>query len=308
MRASTFALALFSSLGSASAVGLLGFCLGATHADGTCKSQNDFELDFAALKPYTNTVRIYSLSDCNTLQNILPALKTSEFKILLGIWPTDDSHFAAEIAAMKKYLPMYGVNNIIGITIGSEVLYRKDLTVDALAARINTVKSSLAALGFGGVKIGTADSWNILITDAVRPVIEVSDLLLVNAFSYWQGEAPADMAHSFVDVSDIAQSKTFIESVKGNSTGFDFYVGETGWPSEGAAFQSATCNLSIAASYWQTAICGIRKWGINVFVFEAFDEPGKPSATSDTGVQVEGVEGHWGVFTVDRKAKYNLTC
>jgi len=305
MQFSTFALISVSLLGSTNAFGMLGFCLGVKRVDGTCKSQADYEADLAALKPYTDTVRIYALSDCNTLQNIMPAIKSMNFKILLGIWPTDDSHFDAELAVMNQYLPTFGVDNVIGLACGSEALYRKDMTGTQLAAKITTVKSNLTALGYGSIKVGTADSWNMLITDAARPVIQASDLLLVNAFSYWQGESPENMVRSFVD--DIAQALTFIESVK-DKTSFDFYVGETGWPSEGASYKSAVCNLQVAASYWQKAICSIRRWGVDVFVFEAFDEPGKPTTASDTGVQVDGVESHWGAFTVDRVPKFNLTC
>ena len=47
-------------------------------------------------------------------------------------------------------------------------------------------------------------------------------------------------------------------------------------------------------------------WGITSFYFEAFDEPGKPNSVGQDG-QAEG-ESVWGAFTVDRVAKFNLTC
>ena len=47
----------------------------------------------------------------------------------------------------------------------------------------------------------------------------------------------------------------------------------------------------------------MRAWGVNVIVFEAFDEDWKPntSGTSD-------VEKHWGVFTSSDNLKYSLDC
>jgi glucan 1,3-beta-glucosidase len=47
-------------------------------------------------------------------------------------------------------------------------------------------------------------------------------------------------------------------------------------------------------------------WGVDVFYFEAFDEPGKGSTTGSDG-QVED-ETHWGAFDVGRTPKFSLSC
>ena len=67
--------------------GNLGFALGTKKADGTCKYQADYEADFKTIGT-TNAklVRGYSASDCNAAQYILPAAKSSGFKVILGIW------------------------------------------------------------------------------------------------------------------------------------------------------------------------------------------------------------------------------
>ena len=69
-----------------SAAGTLGFALGFNNADGSCKSQSDYEKDFDALKSVTTLVRTYSSSSCNTAQNILPAAVAKGFKVILGVW------------------------------------------------------------------------------------------------------------------------------------------------------------------------------------------------------------------------------
>lgn len=43
-------------------------------------------------------------------------------------------------------------------------------------------------------------------------------------------------------------------------------------------------------------------WGVNTFVFEAFDEPWKPTEKDND------VEKYWGVFDVNGKKKFDLTC
>ena len=76
-----------------SAAGTLGFAVGNTNPDGSCKSQQDYEDDFKAIAGNTDStlVRTYSSSDtfgnpCDTPSHIMPAAKSSGFKVLLGMW------------------------------------------------------------------------------------------------------------------------------------------------------------------------------------------------------------------------------
>ncbi len=69
-----------------SALGDLGFAISAQNAAGTCKSQQDYEADFDALKPYTSLVRGYDAADCDFAKNVLAAAKTKSFKVILGLW------------------------------------------------------------------------------------------------------------------------------------------------------------------------------------------------------------------------------
>jgi exo-beta-1,3-glucanase (GH17 family) len=81
------------------------------------------------------------------------------------------------------------------------------------------------------------------------------------------------------------------------------HIGETGWASLDNSHygDKGTC----AADEYKTGLFydGIRKWAadsnLTCFYFEAFDEPWKSGGT-------EGSEGHFGLFTVDGKAKYPL--
>ena len=59
-------------------------------------------------------------------------------------------------------------------------------------------------------------------------------------------------------------------------------------------------------TYWQNAVCGLLDWGVDLFWFEAFDEPNKASAIGDNGQEAD--ERHWGSFTADRSPKFNMRC
>ena len=83
----TLLLAVASLPLTAAAPGKLGFSLGVKrNSDGECKETADYEADFDILKKYTDTIRTYATSDCNTLENIMPAVVKKGMKIVLGVW------------------------------------------------------------------------------------------------------------------------------------------------------------------------------------------------------------------------------
>lgn len=306
MRFSTIATGLLVAATQVAAVGELGFNLGVKNNDGTCKSTSDFEADLDILKPYSDVVKIYAVSDCNTLQNLGPAAENKGFRVFLGVWPNDDAHFEAEKEALKTYLPEIKKSTVAGFLVGSEALYREDMTASELANKIEDVKSTISNINdsegnsYSGVQVGTVDSWNVLVAGYNAPAIQASDFVMANAFSYWQGQVMSNASYSFFD--DIMQALQTIQSVKG-STDIDFWVGETGWPTDGTNFESAYPSVENAKQFWQEGICGIRAWGINVIAFEAFDEDWKPDTSG-----ISDVEKHWGVWTSGKTLKYDIGC
>lgn len=306
MHFATIAATLFAGLPMASATGELGLCIGVKRNDGQCKEATDYESDFDTLSSYTSTVRVYAASDCNTLQNIGPALDSKDFKLYLGVWPTDDAHFQAEQEALKSHLPSISKDSIRGITVGSEALYRGDLSPEDLSSKINTVKELLNDIkdkngnSYAGTPVGTADSWNLWVDGANTAAIEACDFVFANAFSYWQGQTMNNASYSYSD--DIMQAIKQIQSVKG-SDDFNIWVGETGWPTEGENFESSEPSVSNAEQFWKEGICALRTWGVDTFVFEAFDEEWKPESSGQATV-----EKHWGILDDNGKPKYDLSC
>jgi glucan 1,3-beta-glucosidase len=69
-----------------SAAGTLGFAVGNTNTDNSCKSQQDYEKDFDVLKGVTKLVRTYTSDGCDTAKNIVPAAKAKDFQVMLGVW------------------------------------------------------------------------------------------------------------------------------------------------------------------------------------------------------------------------------
>lgn len=309
MRFSALATTIIGSLFVAkqvSAIAELAFDLGVKNNDGSCKTVSDFENDLKILKSYTNVVKVYAVSNCNTLENLGPAAQAEGFQVFFGIWPTDEAHYQREKDALKAYLPNIKESTVAGFLVGSEALYRKDLTAEQLAAKINDARSFIAGLkdsegnSYSNKPVGTVDSWNVLVAGYNAPAIQASDVIMANAFSYWQGQTMQNASYSFFD--DIMQALQTIQTTKG-SVNIDFWVGETGWPTAGSNFEDAYPSVANAREFWKEGICAMRAWGVNVIVFEAFDEDWKPN-TSGTS----NVEKHWGVWTSNGSLKYSLSC
>jgi len=305
MRVATFtSLALAAAPAALAATkGKLGFALGTKLADGSCKYQADYEKDFDAIVSQTGSkiVRGYAASDCNAAQQILPAAKSKGFQVILGVWPDVEESFNADKGALLEYVPQYK-DQVYAVTVGSEALYRGNFTGEQLLEKINDISDALP-----GTMVGFADSWNKFADGTADALIKGGvKLFMANAFAYWQGDNVGSGAvETYFD--DIQQALGHIQDVTGSLEGFEFWNGETGWPTDGGDdYGAAKAGTKNAEKYYHEAVCGALDWGVNTFFFEAFDEPWKPHSTGDNGQASD--ETHWGAMNADRSQKFSLKC
>lgn len=302
MRVTSFLpVALAAAPVAVSAAGTLGFALGNKNPDGSCKSTQDYEADFDALKQHTTLVRTYSASDCDTAKNILPAARAKGFKVVLGVWPDYDESFNADTAALQSTVP--GNEDIIeAITVGSETLYRGNFNGQQLLDRINKVKAM-----FPKITVGTADSWNKYADGTADPLITGGvTYFMANAFAYWQGQDISNATNNYFD--DMSQAIQHIQKLAGaNAANIRILTGETGWPTDGGSdYGAAKAGTQNAQTFFEKGVCGMLAWGVDVFYFEAFDEPWKPKSVGDDGSAAD--ETHWGMYTADRQLKFTAQC
>jgi len=82
------------------------------------------------------------------------------------------------------------------------------------------------------------------------------------------------------------------------------HIGETGWATYSDGFYgkdgSAACDEYKSAKYYQLMREWTNKEKITCFYFEAFDEQWKDAGNP------KGSENHFGLFTIEGKAKYAL--
>ena len=229
--AATVALAAGPAVVSA-AKGTMGFALGMKMPNEKCKSQSDYEADFDAIKAASGAtiVRGYAASQCdNMAKSILPAAEKKGFKVVLGIWPDVEDSFNADLEAIVDVADKYK-ETIYAVTVGSETLYRGDFTGPELKKKIDTVREKLPK----GIKIGTADSWNKFYDGTANAILPSVDILLINAFAFWQGAGDANATTVYFD--DMYKAITHVEEQVGGKDKIEIWNGETGWPTAGTFF------------------------------------------------------------------------
>lgn len=118
-----------------------------------CPSLEDVKHDFRIISQYTNTVRIYSVKDCNLGELALKASQATKLKLYLGMWVDKTDSFDREYSALKTIVESNPFYNVEAIIVGSEVMYRGDLQSNELVDRIEKVKTLVR----GQTKVTTAD-------------------------------------------------------------------------------------------------------------------------------------------------------
>ncbi|PNW26084.1 glycoside hydrolase family 17 protein [Formosa algae] len=229
------------------------------------------------LKPYTTWVRSFSCTDGNELIPVIA--KELGMKTLVGAWlGTDETINKKEISglidlARKGYVDMAAV--------GNEVLYRKDLTEDALLVYMRQVKNAIPEIPMGYVDAYYEFANHPKITEAC-------DVVLANCYPYWEGCA---QEYALIYMKDM------FNRAKKAAQGKKVIITETGWPSQGLGFHGAKPSYENAIKYFINAQEWSKEDKIELFYFSSFDESWKVGTEGDVGA-------YWGIWDKNEKPKY----
>jgi exo-beta-1,3-glucanase (GH17 family) len=140
-----------------------GLNFGATLPNGTCRSQADWTRGFRAMlssKARFDNARVFASSDCNTLDNAVPAALSTGIKILAGVWTQNDAHYAAEKTALVNALKKWPnwQQWLLAVSVGSEDLYREEVSGSQITQKVSEVKRILKEKGVT-VPVGHIDTW-----------------------------------------------------------------------------------------------------------------------------------------------------
>ncbi|RDW71729.1 glycoside hydrolase family 17 protein [Coleophoma crateriformis] len=295
MKTSTLALALAATISGADAY-WKGFNIAATNsADGSCKTQADWERDFttmAALPGGFTSARLYASSDCNTLANAVPAALATGTQLLVGVWTEDAAHYDAEKQALLSAVQTYGFSWVVAVSVGSEDLYRGDTDANTLAQQIYDVRGMLSTVrGYStAIEVGHVDTWTAWVDGANTAVIKACDFIGTDGYPYFQNtEANGIDVGYQLFFDSIDQVRTTVQNA---GSGAWVWVTETGWPVSGPTENQAVPSVANAKTYWDAVACETFNQG-HSFIYALQDYTASPS---------------FGVLDANFNAIYDLTC
>lgn len=231
------------------------------------------------IKPYTKWIRTYGCT--NGLEKSGLIAHNLGLKIALGAWLSSD------IAENEKE-----ISNLINaakagqadiLIVGSEVLHRGDLSVNALISYIARVRKEVS-----GIPIAYADDYSEFIEHT--EVINAVDTIFVNYYPFWKGIK--------VDQS-VAILHSWHQQIKAVAEDKDVVVSETGWPSAGGAIGAAVASSENASFYFLNFVSWARENNVAYFYFETFDESWKAAYEGPPGA-------YWGIWDKGGKLKQGM--
>lgn len=250
----------------------LGFNSGATLANREAKFKADFTAefktaqglktapgDFSAVRLYTN---IQAYSEDDPIEAFEAAIDT-ETEILLGVWTSGTDNIDKEINALKKAIEKYGTDLtdlIIGVSVGSEDLYRNSVTgvknkggvgvqPDALVDFINDFRKAFKSTPISKIPVGHVDTWDVWGNATNKAVLDAIDFIGVDEYPYYEngkGNGIENAGKLF--------NKAY-EATISASGGKPVWVTETGWPYKGPDWDEAVPSVKNAQKYWRDVGC-----------------------------------------------------
>ncbi|GMF52787.1 unnamed protein product [Phytophthora fragariaefolia] len=257
-------------------------------ADVKCKPASQIATELATLKGVTDTIRLYSLTDCDQATAVVPAAIEAGLKVELGMWvDSSTSSFEAEKAAFQTLLEtgVVTADNIVGIHVGSEAVYREDVTAAVAISNLKEIRTLCQAnSGAASIPLTIADIGD---TYTAHPeMIEAVDYVSANYFPFWEKVAIDGAADHFYE-----RFSALVETASTYSK--EVIVGETGWASDGTDADASPATTANAAKYFYDFYTLAAEKDLMYFYFSAFDEPWK-LATLEAN---ETVEAYFGLFT-----------
>ena len=294
MKTSTFSVIAAAALSSVVSAVHVGFSVGSNNPDGTLRNQTQWEEEFQLIKKWGgNSARLFGTSG-GVLAAAAPAAKAANITLIAGLWALPPDHFQDEKAALLQSIQDNGHEMLVGISVGSEDLYRGDVPVDTLIEYVNEVRAEVRALG-ADTWVGVTDTWTSWVDANNYGLIDACDMIITDAYPFWQGvdiDAGKDTLYAAFNATKAASKA----ATNGPIPRY-VWIGETGWPTSGPSNRSAVPSVENAQKYYQDTWCSLIKDNVDFYWYTTNDSP-----------YLTGVEAAFGIADSASNLKYNITC
>eukprot|EP00536_Pseudo-nitzschia_multiseries_P016475 jgi/Psemu1/221450/e_gw1.1124.10.1 len=271
-----------------------------------CKTRSEIVRDLTLLARVTSRVRILSLADCHQAGRVLSVLRTEaatqNLSVWLGVWVGSDpgavEHELQTLEGLLKELTTQGSdsdsdsdsnnpdgflsqNRLLGVTVGSEAIYRDDVTIDEAIGYLDKVRSLL-------------NEYNVDVPAAIVDIAPIysnsqalrlaSDVIATNTFPFWEG-IPVELA-----VDELETDLGWLLGLP-ESRGKPFVLGEHGWPSDGYIEGTGDASPEHQKRYLADSFCYLREKGWEYYLFTGIDNDWRQIQDPNNSI-----EGNWGIL------------
>jgi len=257
-----------------------------------CKSREQVLVDLTVLQRLTSRVRILSLADCGQGEIVMDVAKELGLKVMLGLWVSKyEPIFELEKSVLASMLDRGLIDDmVIGITVGSEAIYREDVTIQEnidymVQVKDMCVNASLADLPVSIVDIAPKYNYHPELTAAV-------DVVVTNSFPFWES-VPIENATDYL-IKEIYPIKD--QTANQNR---DVILGETGWPGAGSNEDVGVGSPELQTKYFTQFFCRMdRELNWKYYYFSGLNNDWRQELDPDNTI-----EGTWGFLYADLTLK-----
>jgi exo-beta-1,3-glucanase (GH17 family) len=234
------------------------------------------EADLRLLKAMTGCVRTYGLD--HGLDAVPAIARRLGMRVVLGAWIGRDA--AANEAQLRRALGLAReYRDVVQLlVVGNEVLLRRELAPEALAALLDRARRE------SPVPVSYADVWEFWLRHG--PVLrEHVDLVAAHILPYWEDD-PVGSEQAVDHVYAVAAQ------LRQNFGSTPVLVAETGWPAAGRQRGPAVPGRFEQAHFVREMLARQAAQPLQFNLIEAFDQPWKRALEGAMG-------GAWGLFDAD---------
>ena len=234
------------------------------------------EADLRLLRAVTGCVRTYGLD--HGLDAVPAVARRLGLRVVLGAWIGRDA--AANEAQLRRALDLaHEYRDVVQLlVVGNEVLLRRELAPEALAALLARARRE------SPVPVAYADVWEFWLRHgpALR---EHVDIVAAHILPYWEDE-PVGVDQAVDHVYTVAAQ------LRQNFGSTPVFIAETGWPAAGRQRGPALPGRYEQAHFVRAMLARQAAEPLDFNLIEAFDQPWKRALEGAMG-------GAWGLFDAD---------
>lgn len=251
-------------------------------------------------------IRVYdSGENSETVLKVIAENKL-KIKVMLGIWLKAELSNHESCAWLTEPIPQATLDEnklanqqeiargielanrypqiVVAVNVGNEALVDWNdhkVATDTIIEYVKQVKEAIKQ----PVTVAENYKWW---ADHGKELGRVCDFVAVHVYPVWEGQdIDAGMSYTIDNLNEVRRTLPDCQMV----------ISEAGWASVASEFGERASEEK-QQRYYTELMSWSAKHKVTTFFFEAFDEPWKGDPNNPMGA-----EKHWGLFTVDRKAK-----